>query len=114
LGLFLFSRNFAVKRRFSGAFFISPKGENDMSTKDWTGIPGSQYPLLMSKKRTKKRWQKQTIYEDKKYYYYRDPLHSEVEVYERQGNHVGVMTPEGDWHPKKGRDLEKSIRSILK
>lgn len=84
-----------------------------MSKKDWTGIPGSEYPLLKTKKRTNLRWKKQPIYEDKKYYYHRDPLHSEVEVYNRQGDHVGVMTPEGENHPKKGRDPRKNIRSIL-
>lgn len=71
--------------------------------KDWTGIPAARYPLLMRKKRTKKRWKDQTIYEDKKYYYHRDTQHSEVEVYDCRGHHIGVMTPEGDWHPKKGR-----------
>ena len=78
-----------------------------MSKKDWTGIPGSQYPLLKKKKSAKFRWNHQTIYEDKKHYYHRDTLHSEVEVYNRQGDHVGVMTPEGEIHPIKSRDPKR-------
>lgn len=81
--------------------------------KDWTGIPGLEYPILRRKERTKLRWKKQPIYKDKRHYYHRDPLHSEVEVYDLHGDHYGVMTPEGNWHPKKGRDPRKNIRKIL-
>ncbi|WP_010503188.1 hypothetical protein [Paenibacillus elgii] len=85
-----------------------------MGNKDWTGIPGTEYDVLKKLKRTNKRWKKQPIYEDKKNYYHRDPLHSEVEVYDKHGDHVGVMTPEGEWHPKKGRDPKKNIRKELR
>jgi hypothetical protein len=93
---------FAAKRWRSPALFLFHSKEF-INMKDWTGIPASHYPLLKQKKRTKVRWKNQTIYEDKTNYYHRDPLHSEIEVYDRQGYHIGVMTPEGEWHPKKGR-----------
>ncbi|MDR9855662.1 colicin E3/pyocin S6 family cytotoxin [Paenibacillus sp. VCA1] len=77
------------------------------SNVDWTAIPFSEYPLVASLKliRTHRRWKKETIYSnhDKTRYYHKDPLHGEVEFYDKRGNHLGVLTPDGELHPTKGR-----------
>ncbi|OXM87063.1 MULTISPECIES: colicin E3/pyocin S6 family cytotoxin [Paenibacillus] len=81
---------------------------------DWTGIPGSKYPLLMALRPTNMRNKNQRIYRDAQgYYYHKDALHSEVEVYDTRGKHLGVKTPEGDWHPKKGQDKRKTLKGII-
>jgi hypothetical protein len=36
-------------------------------------------------------------------YYHKDPLHGEVEVYDKNGKHIDVFTPEGNPHPTKGK-----------
>jgi|GEM_PF-5536381 len=84
------------------------------SIKDWTGIPGSQYPILKGLQPTTKHCKKQRIYrDDQGWYYHKDALHNEVEVYDKRGNHIGVMTPEGKWHPKKGKDKTKTLKGII-
>lgn len=82
--------------------------------KEWTGIPGSLYPLLMRLKPTSKHCKGQRIFQDDRgRYYHKDALHSEVEVYDKRGNHIGVMTPEGMWHKLKGQDKTKTIKGII-
>lgn len=82
---------------------------------NWTGIPGSQYPVLMDLEPTSKMCKSQRIYWDQKNgrYYHKDALHSEVEVYDRRGNHIGVMNPDGTWHARKGQDKRKTLRGII-
>ncbi|MBB3111958.1 hypothetical protein FHS18_004026 [Paenibacillus phyllosphaerae] len=69
--------------------------------KDWRLIPAGQYPVLMPLEPTSYFWKKERIYRDAERFYHKDALHGEVEVYDKRGRHIGVMTPEGDWHPKK-------------
>ncbi|WP_446673554.1 hypothetical protein [Paenibacillus wuxiensis] len=38
-------------------------------------------------------------------------MHSEVEVYNTMGKHLGVMTPEGGWHPQKGQDKRITLKA---
>lgn len=72
---------------------------------DWSDIPASQYPFLKDKEATRYKWNGEKIYRDKKrkFYYHKDRLHGEIEVYNSRGEHIGVLTPEGDTHPKKGK-----------
>ena len=71
---------------------------------DWNGIPASQYPKMKELTRTNYFWKGQRVYLDKKgWYYHRDPLHNEIEVYDKFRKHTGVLTPEGCIHPKKQR-----------
>lgn len=82
----------------------------------WNGIPASEYPFLKNKTTTTRRWKGQRIYQDKKgeRYYHKDPLHSEIEVYNSSGNHIGVYTPEGEFHPKKGKVKGRNIKKELR
>ncbi|MNW57335.1 Cytotoxic [compost metagenome] len=74
------------------------------SNVNWAEMPASQYPFLMDKERTSHKWNKERIYRDRKTgnLYHKDGLHGEIEAYNRRGNHIGVLTPEGDKHPIKG------------
>ncbi|MEX3617770.1 colicin E3/pyocin S6 family cytotoxin [Paenibacillus glucanolyticus] len=72
---------------------------------NWADIPASQYPFLEDKKPTRLKCKDQKIYTDKKkrFYYHKDSLHGEIEMYNSRGEHLGVLTPEGNPHPKKGK-----------
>jgi hypothetical protein len=96
--------------------FLYPKGAIRMSiVQNWSQIPASQYPFLSKLKRTNVRWKKEQIYYEKvnERYYHKDPLHGEIEEYDKRGKHIGVLTPLGEKHPKKGAVKEKTIRNIL-
>lgn len=86
-----------------------------MSKSYWAAIPASQYPFLMGLKSTKHRNKGEKIYkdDDKGKYYHKDRLHGELEEYDKFGNHVGVLTPEGWPHPHKGMDRTKTIKGII-
>ncbi|MCL6606130.1 MAG: hypothetical protein K6T94_24960 [Paenibacillus sp.] len=43
------------------------------------------------------------MYTDGERFYYKDSLHGEVEIYNSRKKHIGVLTAEGDVHPKKGK-----------
>lgn len=87
--------------------------------KDWAGIPASQYPVLKDLRKTKIQWRKhnycESIYYDSNIdiYLHKDPLHGEVEVYDRKGKHIGVLLPTGEKHPTKTLDAKKSIKAFL-
>lgn len=72
---------------------------------DWAKVPFTSYPIVarLNLKPTNRFWKKERIYTDGKSYYHKDPLHGEVEMYDRRGNHLNVLTTEGDIHPKKSR-----------
>lgn len=71
---------------------------------DWRYIPFSEYPVVkrLELKPTNRRWKKERIYTDGDNFYHKDSLHGEVEMYNSRKKHIGVLTPEGDIHPKKG------------
>jgi hypothetical protein len=74
---------------------------------NWSEVRFKDYPVvaILSLQRTGHRWEKEWIYTDKKRrrYYHKDPLHGEVEMYDKNGNHIGVLMPEGNPHPTKGK-----------
>ncbi|MBA2937049.1 hypothetical protein HZF08_01875 [Paenibacillus sp. CGMCC 1.16610] len=82
---------------------------------DWRNIPASQYPHLKTLKRTNKRWKNEVIYFDevKKVYFHKDPLHGEIETYDKRGTHTGVLNPDGTIHNTKGAVKGRTIKDIL-
>ncbi|WP_376768293.1 colicin E3/pyocin S6 family cytotoxin [Paenibacillus alginolyticus] len=59
-------------------------------------------------KRTNKRWKNEVIYYDEvnKTYYHKDPLHGEIEAYDKRGTHTGVLNADGTRHNTKNRSKE--------
>ncbi|KRE73922.1 colicin E3/pyocin S6 family cytotoxin [Paenibacillus sp. Soil750] len=82
---------------------------------DWVSEPASKYPVFKGMQRTKKICKGEVIYQDPRtgWYYHKDNLHGEVEVYNKQGKHKGVMNPDGTWHKKKGKDSTKTLKGII-
>ena len=74
---------------------------------NWKELRFKDYPLVkkLSLQRTGHRIEKEWIYTDEKRrrYYHKDSLHGEVEVYDKNGKHIDVFTPEGNPHPTKGK-----------
>ncbi|MEN1990272.1 colicin E3/pyocin S6 family cytotoxin [Paenibacillus hubeiensis] len=87
-----------------------------MSNIDWSKIPASQYPFLKDKIPTGRTKNHQMIYKDKKgkFYYHKDEKHGEIEKYNSRYKHVGVITPEGDPHPKKKRKKDRDIKDQMR
>lgn len=83
--------------------------------KNWTEVKAADYPVLMGLEPTSKKIKHQRIYWDRKkrWYLHKDALHGEVEVYDRFGDHIGVMNPWGGWHNKKKQDKSKTLRGII-
>ena len=82
---------------------------------NWIQFPASQYPILKGLIRTGLRWRnKEQIYfnPEKQWYLHKDPLHGEVEVYNKRGQHIAVYTPEGWPHPYKGAVKGRVLREI--
>ncbi|WP_036745984.1 colicin E3/pyocin S6 family cytotoxin [Paenibacillus sp. UNC451MF] len=82
---------------------------------DWCNIPASRYPFLKKLKRTNKRWKNEVIYYDEvnKAYYHKDPLHGEIEAYDKRGIHIGVLNPDGTPHKTKVAVKGRTIKDIL-
>lgn len=96
--------------------FLLFESEGDGLMKEqlnWKVEHFKDYPLVkkLSLYRTGHRWKKEWIYTDEKRrrYYHKDPLHGEVEVYDKNGKHITVMTPEGTPHPIKGKVKGREI-----
>lgn len=72
---------------------------------EWKDIPFSEYPIVkrLGLEPTNRRWKKERIYTDGNKFYHKDSLHGEVEMYNSHKKHIGVLTAEGDIHPKKGK-----------
>lgn len=87
-----------------------------MSNKDWSKIPASEYPCLKGMIPTGRAKNHQMIYRDKKrkFYYHKDESHGEVEKYNSRYEHVGVLTPEGNPHPKKKRKKDRTIKDQMR
>ncbi|OME75935.1 hypothetical protein BK120_30185 [Paenibacillus sp. FSL A5-0031] len=85
----------------------------EKSERNWREVPFKDYPVVefLALHRTNHRWKKEWIHTDKKKrrYYHKDPLHGEVEVYDKNGYHIGVLTPQGDHHPTKGKVEGRTI-----
>ncbi|WP_034327584.1 colicin E3/pyocin S6 family cytotoxin [Alkaliphilus transvaalensis] len=86
---------------------------------NWAETPASQYPALKGLEKLKKRWRKgnysESIFYDrkKKLYYHKDPLHGEIEVYDKRGCHKGVILPTGEVHPFKGQVPSRTIKGLI-
>ena len=87
---------------------------------NWASIPAAQYPFLKNNcQKTNRKWRKNNYCEsiyincDNGNYYHKDPLHGEIEAYNKKGKHIGVLLPTGIEHPKKNADKDKSLRGFI-
>lgn len=93
--------------KFGPLRFFYLKGERSLMNEPvvWARVPFTSYPIVirLDLKATNRFWKRERVYTDGTYYYHKDPLHGEVEMYDRRGRHINVLTPEGEDHPKKGQ-----------
>lgn len=80
---------------------------------DWVQIPAAEYPALKHLVKTRKQFRGQSIYTDGQRYYHKDALHGEIEVYDKQGKHIGVLLPTGEPHPIKGSVKGRNIKKYI-